>query len=346
MLITIIALAFVAGMAFAPKGEVVAEQPSDPVFVTEIERLFADVYKTVSPSVVSINVDQQSRDGDYFPWSGGSGFVVDRNGHIATNFHVVDGGDRISVNFYDGTITLAEVIGIDRDADLAVIEVDVPSERLVPVTFGDSENLAIGQTTLAIGSPFGQNWTLTSGIISALERQIEGFTQFDVGSVIQTDTAINPGNSGGPLLNIRAEVIGVNTQIISEERANSGIGFAIPSNLVKRVAHELIDSGEVRYSYLGMSGRDIELNDILSFDIPNNLRGVFVTRVNAGEPAFDGGLQANIDIITAINGKPVIGMSSLIGYLATNTLPGDIITLTVLREGEQRELEITLGSRR
>jgi S1-C subfamily serine protease len=214
------------------------------------------------------------------------------------------------------------------------------------VTFGDSENLAIGQTTLAIGSPFGQNWTLTSGIISALERQIEGFTQFDVGSVIQTDTAINPGNSGGPLLNIRGEVIGVNTQIISEERANSGIGFAIPSNLVKRVAYELIDSGEVRYSYLGMSGRDIELNDILSFDIPNNLRGVFVTRVNAGEPAFDGGLLANLDIITAINGKPVIGMSSLIGYLATNTLPGDIITLTVLREGEQRELEITLGSRR
>jgi S1-C subfamily serine protease len=138
----------------------------------------------------------------------------------------------------------------------------------------------------------------------------------------------------------------VNTQIISEERANSGIGFAIPSNLVKRVAYELIDSGEVRYSYLGMSGRDIELNDILSFDIPNNLRGVFVTRVNAGEPAFDGGLLANLDIITAINGKPVIGMSSLIGYLATNTLPGDIITLTVLREGEQRELEITLGSRR
>ncbi len=322
--------------------------------LNEIEKVYADVYASVSPSVVAINVVGNFESGS------GSGFVIDSDGHIMTNYHVVRGGEQISVNFLDGTIARAELVGIDPASDLAVIQVDLPADRLQPIVFGNSSELVIGQQVLAIGSPFGQRWTMTSGIVSALERSIDALdTQFSTGGVIQTDASINPGNSGGPLLNLRGELVGINAQILSEERANSGVGFAIPSNLAARVAEELVATGFVDYAYMGISGRSIELIDMEALELPNNTRGVFVSDVLPGTPADEGGLQnplvienpngsfslESADIITAIDGTELSGMSALIGYLSANNRPGDVVTLDVLRGGEKLSLAVTLGER-
>jgi 2-alkenal reductase len=276
-----------------------------------------------------------------------------------TNNHVVDGATRIEVNFFDGTIVRGEIIGLDPASDLALLRVDLPEEELIPVGFADSNQLVIGQTTLAIGSPFGQRWTLTTGIISALDRTIQGLTDFSIGSVIQTDAAINPGNSGGPLLNLRGEVIGVNSQIVSRSRSNSGIGFAVPSNLVQRVVDELLTDGDVDYSYLGISGSDVSLTIMEAFNLPNDTRGVVVENVVGGGPADEAGLRnpgapetldgltvpSSADIILAVNGNPISGMNGLISYLARETRPGDTVTMSVLRDGETMEIPVTLDVR-
>jgi len=336
-----------------------------PVDITESERLYAGIYNTVSPSVVSINVVTRSAGGnfsnqEFFGEGTGTGFVIDTNGHIVTNNHVVDGAVSIEVNFFDGRIVRGEVVGLDPDSDLAVIRVDLPADELQPVPLGDSDSLFIGQEVVAIGSPFNQPWTMTTGIISALDRTIQGLTDFSIGSVIQTDAAINPGNSGGPLLNLNGEVIGVNSQIISQTRSNSGIGFAIPSNLVARVAKSLIETGKMEYSYMGISGGDISLSLIESLGLPNNARGVVVANVVPGSPAANAGLRnpgrarvangqesvSSVDIITAIDGTPLTGMSSLITYLASNTVPGQTVTLTVVRDGQQQiDLQTVMTAR-
>jgi len=340
-----------------PKQQVTAVPVSLPV--TENERYFADIYNKVSPSVVSINVSGTSSDGSQFGASG-TGFVVDTQGNIVTNDHVVADASQIEVNFLDGTIVKGEVVGLDPDSDLAVIKVDLPAERLTPVTFGDSDKLFIGETTLAIGSPFSQRWTLTTGIISALGRTISGQTKYSVGSVIQTDAAINPGNSGGPLLNLQGEVIGVNSQILSETRSNSGVGFAIPSNLVKRVSQILIKDGKIDYSYLGIQGASsLDLALIEALKIPNNTRGVVVSRVEQNGPAAKAGLKSasqlteingesvpkSADIITAVDGITITDMSGLVSYLANNTSPGQTINLTVLRDGQELTIPVTLSAR-
>jgi len=334
------------------------------------------VYDQASPSVVAISavIDLSGAHSNIpnFPTdpnspniprenvAGGSGFVIDTQGHIVTNAHVVEDATRLEVNFLDGTLTRATMVGLDLNSDLAVIKVDLPAEKLVPLAWGDSAALDIGQEVYAIGSPFGQRWTLTQGIISALERTIGGLTQFSIGGVIQTDAAINPGNSGGPLLNEAGQVIGINSQIRSESGSNSGVGFAIPSNLARRVASELIASGQVRYSYLGISGGDVDLAIIEQFGLPNNTRGVVVNNVVSPGPAASAGLRSadllterdgqqiptQVDIITAINGQPLRGMNDLISYLAQNTQPGDSARLSVLRNGsETLELTVTLGER-
>lgn len=342
VLLLTIAVSFGAGVMLSPHAAVIAE---DLVArLTATEQIFARVYEDVSPSVVAIVVEQRVGT-EFVPYSSGSGFVLDEEGHIATNYHVVDGADRIVMNFYDGTIVEGDVIGLDADADIAVVRVDLPPERLQPVTFANSDEIVIGQRALAIGSPFGQRWTLTSGIISALDRSIEGLSNYNTGAVIQTDAPINPGNSGGPLMNLQGEVIGVNTQIISEDRANSGIGFAVPSNLVQRVVDELIDSGEVNYSYLGIRGTDVELDDILRLNLPNNTRGVVIRRVEPGEPADLAGLEFE-DIVISIDDRPILGFASLLGYLSINTAPNDVIVMKILRNGRLIDLEVTLGSRR
>ena len=229
--------------------------------VTHPNDIFAEIYQNARGSVVAISVATEAGGG------GGSGFVIDRDGHIVTNAHVVDAAEEIVVEFLEGAIVRAELVGSDPSSDLAVIKVDVPAEQLAPIRLADSDNLTVGQTVLAIGSPFRQGWTLTSGIISAIDRTIQGLTEFSVGGVIQTDASINPGNSGGPLINLDGEVIGVNSQIISGARSSSGVGFAIPSNLTQRVATALIESGEMTYSYLGISGFDVNLSAIESLGL-------------------------------------------------------------------------------
>jgi 2-alkenal reductase len=341
------------------QAPVVAQAP-----MTDNERLFADIYNRVSPSVVSINVSGSQRDSGNFEASG-TGFVIDNQGHLITNNHVVDNADLIEVNFIDGTIVRGTVVGLDPDSDLAVLKVNLPADKLFPVALGNSDQLFIGQTTIAIGSPFGERWTLTTGVISALGRSIRGLTNYSVGGVIQTDAAINPGNSGGPLLNLRGEVIGVNSQIISRSRTNSGIGFAIPVNLVKRVSQELVVNGKVNYSYLGINSfstrdeRDFTLKLIEALRVPNNMRGVVISAVRANGPAAAAGLRSasapvvvdgeqvptKADIITAIDGVPMTSMSSLIAYLASNTAPGQTVNLTVWRDGQQVNLPVTLGAR-
>lgn len=322
--------------------------------VTHPNDIFTTVYENASPSVVAISVTTESSGGS------GSGFVIDTDGHIVTNAHVVDESDEIIVNFLDGTIVLAELIGLDLASDLAVIKVNLPANQLQPIPFGNSDDLVIGQTVLAIGSPFGQRWTLTSGIVSALDRTIQGLTQFSVGGVIQTDASINPGNSGGPLINLNGEVVGVNSQIISQSRSSSGVGFSIPSNLTQRVAQSLIENGEMTYSYLGIAGGNVTLNAMNLLDLPNNFQGVIVSNIVEDGPAADSDLQEiaetrtsdgelvdiRADIITAIDGTRVTSMNDLITYLARNTRPDQTVTLSVLRNGtDEIQVPLKLGSR-
>ncbi len=332
--------------------------------------VFTNVYEQVSPSVVAINVTAE-RSGpipfdlpdnfdipDDIPQQGlGSGFVIDTEGHIVTNNHVVEGATEIEVNFIDGTIVSAEIVGLDPDSDLAVIRVDLPAEQLRPLEFANTDDLLVGQEVLAIGSPFGQRWTLTAGIISALDRRIPGLEQFAIGGVIQTDAPINPGNSGGPLLDLQGRVIGVNAQIRSQSGSNSGVGFAIPGNLTQRVAQQLIADGFVQYSYLGIGGGDITLSIIEAMDLPNNQRGIVVGNVVPGGPADRGGFESavtdddsgdllEVDIITGIDGTPINNFGELIDYLAERTSPGDEVTFSVLRNGtEAVELNVRLAPR-
>lgn len=318
--------------------------------MTEMERVFAEIYNRVAPSVVAITVTTEGGSSTFGGgFSTGSGFVVDMQGHIITNLHVVDDAEMIEVVMFDGTQTRAELIGGDADSDLAVIRVDIPAERLRPVPLANSDTVRVGQTVLAIGNPFANDWTLTSGIISALNRRISGLNNYSIGGVIQTDAAINPGNSGGPLLNLQGEVIGVNSQINSQTRSNSGVGFAVPSNLVRRVSQELIAQGFVRYSYIGIHMRDIDLDLIERLNLPNNIRGVAVRQAVSGFPAAVAGIRSmgvdTIDVITAIDGLPMRNFDELIGYLAINTEPGQTVNLTVYRNGEILNVPVTLAER-
>ncbi|MCU0475369.1 MAG: trypsin-like peptidase domain-containing protein [Anaerolineae bacterium] len=337
-LIAVLVLGYAAGWS-ANEGAVAQNPPR----LNEIEKAISTLYVDASPSVVSISVV----DPFFGEVSGGSGFVVDTAGHILTNAHVIDLEDApdadIEVSFFDGTRVRGEIIGTDVDSDLAVVRVELSPEKLKPVTFADSDNLFIGQTALAIGSPFGQKWTLTSGIISALDRTISGLGAFQIGAVIQTDAPINPGNSGGPLLNLAGEVIGVNAQIISEDRANSGVGFAIPANLAVRVLNDLRADGQVQYAYLGVRNVDnLSLRSLERLGLPNNVQGVVVGSVTG--PAQTAGLRTN-DVITAIDSQPISSLGTLLAYLAINTRPGQTIVVTVLRNGQAIDLTVQLGNR-
>ncbi|MDQ7025288.1 MAG: trypsin-like peptidase domain-containing protein [Anaerolineae bacterium] len=354
------ALGFVLALVFVPQltgniANAIENVPPPDIatsnLLSEQERIFGEIYDTVSPSVVSITISEQaSPDAPFEPVSIGSGFVVDTQGHIITNYHVVAREGRIEIAMYDGTIALAQVVGEDPTSDLAVLQVqNVPVDRLHPVAFANSDDLQVGETVLALGNPFQNEWTLTNGIISALNRRIFGLNRNSIGGVIQTDAAINPGNSGGPLLNLHGEVIGVNSQINSESRSNSGVGFAIPSNLVRKVATSLIETGTIEYSFIGIGHQNMSLDLISDFNLPNNIRGVVVDFVQRGAPADIAGLQSmtdtSVDVITAINGQPVSNFDVLIGYLYINTNPGDTITLTVYRNGQVLELPVTVVSR-
>jgi 2-alkenal reductase len=300
--------------------------------------------------------------GELLPLVNGSGFVWDADGHIVTNFHVVEDGQRFQVTFYDGSTALAEVVGGDEDSDLAVLKIDPDGYNLAPVKLGNMDEVYVGMRVAAIGNPFGLQGTLTSGIVSAIGRTIPSRGSFSIPDSIQTDAAINPGNSGGPLFNERGEVIGVNAQIRSEVRANSGVGFAIPIAIVERVVPGLIQSGRYQHSYMGISG--VTFSPICGDEqnIDKSLRGVIIDRVLGNTPAARAGLRGNSrpvqtdfvgicpqgrggDFVVAVDGQPVTSFDEVLIFLARNTSPGDTITLTVLRGGETMDVPLTLAPR-
>jgi putative serine protease PepD len=263
------------------------------------------------------------------PQAQGSGFVYDDEGHVITNQHVVADADQVRVRFADGSSYTADVVGADASTDLAVLDVDAPAGKLQPLDLADSSTLEIGAGVVAIGSPFGLEGTITTGIVSALHRAITAPNGFTIDDAIQTDAAINHGNSGGPLLDLRGDVIGVNAQIRSDGGGNEGVGFAIPSSTVRRIADEIISDGQVEHAYLGIS---LEPEGEAS-----------ITSVREGTPAADAGLRVG-DVITKLNGRAIASGAELRGQLDRHE-PGEAVRLTVRRDGDDLIVTVTLGTR-
>ena len=290
----------------------------------------------------------------------GSGFIWDTEGNIVTNYHVVASASIVDVEFADGSQYPASVIGLDPNSDLAIIKVNSNGKILTPLNLGDSTNVKVGNHTIVIGSPFGQEFSMSSGIVSAIKRTVPSQnTLFSIPNVIQTDAAINPGNSGGPLLDIEGNVIGINSQIISRSGGNQGIGFAIPINSVKKIIPTLIKGEKFEYPYIGITGMDLNPNLKKALAIDSNIKGVMIVDVVKGSPADLGGLSGytgtvsdNVnsypsggDILTAINTIPIKSMSDLLSLLFSDYSPGDSITFTILRDSSSLDLDITLISR-
>ena len=348
-----------------------------------------NIYNTVSPSVVNIQVveqvaasgsgsDQNAIPG--FPFFGlpqgqnqqpqqqfqsalGSGFVWDQQGHIVTNNHVVSGANKIQVTFSDGTTVPATLVGADPDSDLAVIKVDVAADKLHPVQMADSKSIQVGQLAIAIGNPFGLEGSMSTGIISALGRSLPAdetsAQSYTIPDIIQTDAPINPGNSGGILIDVNGQVLGVTSAIESPVRANAGVGFAIPSAIVNNVVPALIKNGKYVHSWLGISGTSLtpDLAKAMNLDIAQ--RGALVGEVMPNSPAEKAGLRGsnqqttidgqpvNVggDVITAIDNQQIRQMDELIAYLAGSTKVDQKVTLTILRDGKQQNVDVTLAAR-
>ncbi len=361
-------------------------QVGESVSLRDLEQEFVGVYERVNPSVVNIRVTLKQGAGGLpefnfdipgfpqiptpdipgIPQGGqGSGFVYDTDGHIVTNNHVVDGADRIVVTFADGTEAEAELVGADPNADLAVIKVDVDAALLKPAALADSDALKVGQIVIAIGNPFGLQGSMTTGIVSGLERDLRAEASTSSGAsytipdIVQTDAAINPGNSGGPLLNLKGEVIGVNTAIESPVRASAGVGYAVPVNIVKRIVPELIADGKVEYPRLGISGQTLLPDLAKAMGLNEDQRGVLVIEAVDGGPAEKAGLkssqeQATIDgqtvqvggdVIVGIDDQAVEKFDDLLGYIVQKAKVGQTVTLRILRGGETQDIEVTLGER-
>jgi putative serine protease PepD len=286
----------------------------------------------------------------------GSGFLIDGDGHILTNAHVVEGAKTVTVQLGNGAEQDAQVVGTDPSSDVALLKVD-NTEGANPLPLGDSSNVQVGDPVVAIGNPFALDRTVTSGIVSALQRQIQAPNGFSISDVIQTDAAINPGNSGGPLINGDGEVIGINSQIESQSGGNEGVGFAVPIKTAADVVSQLENGGEVHQPYLGITGEDIDPDVAQALNLPVS-QGVLVARVLSGGPADDAGLkgatgQATIggqtfpvggDIITKVDGKTITGMDDVISTVNDHK-PGDEITLTIYSGGQQKDVTVKLGDR-
>ena len=346
------------------------------LIVAAQEEVLNGIYERLLPSVVEIEVRRRvdkgrrfgpfnfGKDDDlpkFLPGGEGSGFVWDSEGRIVTNWHVVEGADEIVVLFEDGLELKAELLGSDKDSDLAVLEVDLPSDRYAPVMLGDSDSVRVGQLVAAIGDPFGQGFTLTTGIVSAVGRTIRSRAAFSIPDIIQTDAAINPGNSGGPLVDRSGRVIGINSQIISRTGGSAGVGFAIPINIAKRVVLALIADGRYDHAWLGVGGVSLRADDAEEMGLPRDTRGVLVTTVVEDGPAEGAGLMGpddeedrasrrpgpplGGDVITGIDGAAIRNIEDLIARLTHSARPGDEVTVEVIRDGSTTELSITLGTR-
>jgi serine protease Do len=357
-----------------------AEQVLQSDVLDVLQDTLAQIYTRVSPSVVNIQVTVQSTAGtDQVPSfprmpsipegapeqkSLGSGFVWDSSGHIVTNNHVVEDATEITVTFSDGTTVPAAVVGTDVNSDLAVIQVDVPADDLYPVQVANSTEVQVGQLAVAIGNPYGLEGTMTVGFVSALGRSLAvdayGTTgSYTIPDIIQTDAPINPGNSGGVLLDDEGRLIGVPTAIESTTGTNSGIGFAVPSAIVLKVVPALIDDGAVEYSWLGITGTTLTADLAEAMDLGRDQRGALVIEVTDNSPADRAGLrgssrqvdldgeQAEVggDVIIAIQDQPVSKFDDLVSTLVGSTSVGDEVTLTILRDGQEQTVEVTLAAR-
>jgi S1-C subfamily serine protease len=325
--------------------------------VTGIERSYdyslIDIFEKSEESVVQVNVLRGESDGGM-----GSGFVYSDDGYIITNQHVVRDAQKVTVTFLDGEAYIGDVVGRDRDLDIAVVKVNPSNTYIQPITIGDSSKLKVGEKIAAIGNPFGLSGSMTSGIVSQIGRLLPQESGYSIPDVIQTDAAINPGNSGGPLINMKGEVVGINTAIQSATGEFSGIGFAVPSNTVKKVVPILIEKGEFSHPWMGISGTDVdpELAEVRGL---NSSKGFLVVSVIEGSPAEQAGLLGvtetkevdgrefamDGDIITAIDGKTVRKISDILVHLQREKSIGDEMILSVNRGGEVLELTMILEER-
>jgi len=327
------------------------------------------LYKRLAPGVVTI-ISIFGADDSAGPGGGegglGSGFVLDEKGYVATNAHVVTSGegselkraDQVYVEFADGNRVDAEIIGDDPNSDVALLKLDPGGLSLTPIRLGNSSSLQVGAPVAAIGSPFGERQSLSVGVISAIDRDIESLTAFAIGNAIQTDAAINRGNSGGPLLDARGRVIGINSQIKSTSGGGEGVGFAVPVDTVSRSLDQLRDKGTVDYGYLGVTSQQLypQLAERLDVDADT---GALVAGVESGSPADDAGLESgddkidfqgqreipeNGDVILSVDGDPLDNANNL-GDLISLKAPGDKVRLEVFRDGKRRTVTVTLGER-
>jgi len=297
------------------------------------------IYEQAGPGVVEITVTTSGGSSGTDPFGGGggsataqgSGFVYDSSGHVVTNDHVVEGATSIKVELSNGKTYDATLVGTDPSTDLAVIKVDAPASQLHPLALASSSSVEVGDGVVAIGSPFGLSETVTAGIVSALNRQIDSPNGFTIPGAIQTDAAINHGNSGGPLLDLSGKVIGVNAQIESESGDNAGVGFAIPSSTVKSVVAQILSGGQVRHAYLGVS-----IGDAAG-------QGAEVQQVQSGSPAANAGLEAG-DVITALDGDSIQDAASLTAAVGAHS-SGDHVKVTYTRDGSTKTVTVTLGTR-
>lgn len=324
-------------------------ESQDTIIVNSSRRDFTDLFSEVDDSVVSVRSYGTEN-------SQGSGFVYRSDGYVVTNEHVIEGASRIEVKLTDGRVKDAEVVGKDVYTDLAVLKID--ANGLTPLKLANSSEVVRGQRAIAVGNPFGLSGSMTAGIISQKERLLQVEGGFSIPDVMQTDAAINPGNSGGPLMNSKGEVVGVNTAIQSNTGTFSGVGFAVPSNTVSRVVPELIENGEYKHSWIGVSGNDLTpaMREASNLETES---GFMVLNVVEDSPADKAGLQgtrstavvdgrevpAGGDVVVGIGGQDVRGISDILVYLSQNTRPGDTVDLTVIRDGVRTTIPVELASR-
>ncbi|KAF6248002.1 trypsin [Nitrosopumilus sp. b3] len=316
-----------------------------------------EIFERSEFGVVSITVTKTSPSGGNSN-SVGSGFIFDKEGHIITNNHVVKDTKKIDVTFIDGTSYRAEIIGTDPYADIAVIKIDVNSKKLYPIPIGDSSKLKVGEQIAAIGNPFGLSGSMTSGIVSQLGRLLPSGSGFSIPDVIQTDTAINPGNSGGPLLNMKGEIVGVNTAIYSNDGSFSGVGFSIPSNVILKIVPVLIKEGEFQHPWVGISSANItpDLAELLNLQ---DAKGVLIMTVVKDSPADKANLRGSSqtatadgieyiiggDIVLSIDGKEVRKIDDILTHLQREKNVGDTLNLGILRDGKSINITLTLEER-
>jgi S1-C subfamily serine protease len=368
-----VGIAFAAGLGDDSTTTVVQEpaaastEGTEPAtFAREEGSLtIAEIYRRTAPGVVRVtsiatvsNLDpfSPSQEGEQ-PLGTGSGFVIDTEGHILTNFHVVQGAEEVHVTFSDREPVVAQVVGTDPSTDIALLKVDLPARALTPLPLGSSDEVQVGDDVVAIGNPFGLDRTVTKGIVSALQREILAPNRYEIDEVIQTDAAINPGNSGGPLLNAKGEVIGINSQIETGNisSGNVGVGFAVPIDTVREITAQLMETGKVERAYLGVSMQTIDEELTDSFRLPTD-EGVLIARVEPGSPADQAGLRGGDDqaivngetyvlggdVITAVDGQPVTSLDELRDEILSHK-PGDTIELEVNRDGTPLTITVELG---